>query len=144
MRTIKVAAAQLGPIQRSESRGEVVVRLISLLEGAAASGCGLVVFPELALTTFFPRWFMGSAPEVDAWFPEKIGGRVRIDFMDGTAEEELVEDCRGTVLLEDLDFTAAGSIPWTTAQAGVDIESSDRVSASGRRAWSRRSSPSSR
>ena len=42
------------------------------------------------------RIFTETDEEVDAWFPEKIGGRVRIDFTDGGTEEELVEDCRGT------------------------------------------------
>lgn len=50
--------------------------------------------PEVAALA--ERIFTETDEEVDAWFPEKIGGRVRIDFTDGTAEEELVEDCRGT------------------------------------------------
>ena len=52
-----VGAAQLGPIQRDHSRKEVVERLLALLTEGHARGCELVVFPELALTTFFPRWF---------------------------------------------------------------------------------------
>jgi predicted amidohydrolase len=32
-----------------------------LLEGAAARGAELVVFPELAFTTFFPRWLVSGA-----------------------------------------------------------------------------------
>ena len=53
-RSIVAAAAQLGPIQRSDDRKSVVKRLIALLEEAASRGAELVVFPELALTTFFP------------------------------------------------------------------------------------------
>ena len=53
-RIINVAAAQLGPIQRSDSRRDVVERLLAHLRQAHAMGCQLVVFPELALTTFFP------------------------------------------------------------------------------------------
>jgi predicted amidohydrolase len=34
----------------------VVARLLGLLRDAAAQGAELVVYPELALTTFFPRW----------------------------------------------------------------------------------------
>ena len=30
-------------------------------------GCQLVVFPELALTTFFPRWYMEDPAELDAF-----------------------------------------------------------------------------
>jgi predicted amidohydrolase len=53
-RILTVAAAQLGPIQRNECRKHTVSRLIGLLGQAKIHGCGLVVFPELALTTFFP------------------------------------------------------------------------------------------
>src|SRR5689334_20928356 len=57
-RIITVAAAQMGPIQRADSRKAVIGRLLALLRQAAEHKCNLVVFPELALTTFFPRWWM--------------------------------------------------------------------------------------
>jgi len=56
-RMLTVGAAQLGPIARDETRADVVPRLLTLLHEGAAAGCELVVFPELALTTFFPRWY---------------------------------------------------------------------------------------
>jgi predicted amidohydrolase len=56
-RNITIGAAQLGPIAKDEPRHDVVARLLVLLEQAAEAGCDLVVFPELALTTFFPRWY---------------------------------------------------------------------------------------
>jgi predicted amidohydrolase len=71
-RTVVVGAAQLGPIARSEPRAAVVVRMIALLEKAAARGCDLVVYPEPALTTFFPRWFMPDWAEVDAFFETEM------------------------------------------------------------------------
>jgi hypothetical protein len=46
----------MGPIARADSRADVVERLLALLHEAADGGAELVVFPELALTTFFPRW----------------------------------------------------------------------------------------
>lgn len=67
-RHLTVGAAQMGPIQRDESRQDCVVRMIRLLEDAASRGCELVVFPELALTTFFPRWFTDDPAEIEAWF----------------------------------------------------------------------------
>ena len=67
-RIVRVAAAQSGPIQRADSREAVVARLIALLDQAAAQKCDLVVFAELALTTFFPRWLMTDAAEIDAFF----------------------------------------------------------------------------
>ena len=72
MRQITVGAAQLGPIQKAEGRQEVVARMLTLLEDAAGKGCDLVVFPELALTTFFPRWYMTDPAEIDAWFEREI------------------------------------------------------------------------
>jgi predicted amidohydrolase len=67
-RVITVGAAQLGPIQRAESRVQVVERLLALMHKAHAKGCDLVVYPELALTTFFPRWYIEDQSEVDGWF----------------------------------------------------------------------------
>src|SRR5262249_40688086 len=71
-RSISVAAAQLGPIQRDQSRGSVVRRLLTLLRRAAEHKCNLVVFPELALTTFFPRWWMNDWEEVDGFFEREM------------------------------------------------------------------------
>ncbi len=73
-RTLIVAAAQTGPIARSESRAAVVRRLLALLEEAHGRGARLVVFPELALTTFFPRWWMDDPAEIDAWFETEMPG----------------------------------------------------------------------
>ncbi len=67
-RTINVGAAQLGPIQRDHSRAEVVDRLIALLHQAHERGVELVVYPELALTTFFPRWFEADLSRADHWY----------------------------------------------------------------------------
>ena len=67
-RTIRVAGGQLGPIQREHSRAEVVERLITLLREAATAGCDLIVYPELALTTFFPRWYVDDITEADHWY----------------------------------------------------------------------------
>ena len=57
-RLVTLGAAQLGPIQRDHTRKDVVERLLDLLRQGAEHGCDLVVFPELALTTFFPRWYI--------------------------------------------------------------------------------------
>ena len=52
MRVINVAAAQMGPIQRAESRQTVIPRMLALMDEAKARGADLIVYPELALTTF--------------------------------------------------------------------------------------------
>lgn len=67
-RRLKVGAAQLGAVNLSDTRQGVVARLIALLRQAHSSGCRLVVFPEMALTTFFPRYLYESQSEVDSWF----------------------------------------------------------------------------
>ncbi len=73
-REVVVGAAQLGPIARDEKRSSAVGRMIALMEAAHARGCALVVFPELALTTFFPRWFMEDQAEIDRFFEERMPG----------------------------------------------------------------------
>jgi N-carbamoyl-D-amino-acid hydrolase len=67
-RIITVAAAQLGPIQKAEPRSVAVARMVRLMERAHKRGVQLVVFPELALTTFFPRHFHQDVREADSWF----------------------------------------------------------------------------
>jgi predicted amidohydrolase len=73
-RIVKIGAAQLGPIARSDDRATVVRRLLELLRQAHAMACDVVVFPELALTTFFPRWFMQDQAEIDAFFEHEMPG----------------------------------------------------------------------
>jgi N-carbamoyl-D-amino-acid hydrolase len=74
-RTVTVAAAQLGPIQRDHTRSDVVERLVNMLRGAADRGADLVVYPELALTTFFPRWWYHDGdPALDAWYETDVPG----------------------------------------------------------------------
>lgn len=96
-RSMVVAAAQTGPIARQDSRKQVVARLIALLQEAAARGAELVVFPELTLTTFFPRWHLADSAEIDAFFEREMPGpetlplfeeakRLQVGFYLGYAE----------------------------------------------------------
>ncbi len=71
-RVVTVAAAQLGPIARDEPRARAVERMCAMLRRAAADGAELVVFPELALTTFFPRWYFEDQADVDAYFEREM------------------------------------------------------------------------
>lgn len=73
-RTITCGVAQLGPIARDEPRRVVVQRLLALLRLAHRRGAGFVVFPELALTTFFPRWYLEDSAELDAFFEAEMPG----------------------------------------------------------------------
>lgn len=71
-RVVTVAAAQMGPIARDETRAGVVERLIAMLDEAADAGADLVVFPELALTTFFPRWWTEEVGGHDRYFERSM------------------------------------------------------------------------
>ena len=96
-RYLTLAVCQTGPNQRSAARGETVARLIHLLEKAAAAGAELAVFPELALTTFFPRWALDDPHEINTFYEERMPGpqtqplydaarRLHIGFALGFAE----------------------------------------------------------
>ena len=95
------AAAQLGPIQPGTSRDAVVERLVVLLEDAAGQDASLVLFPEVALTPFFPHWSIDDDDELDAYFEptfpnatvEPLLDRARelgVAFAIGYAELEVV------------------------------------------------------
>ena len=73
-RIVNVAAAQMGPIARDETRAQVVERLIAHLREAKRRGCDLVVFPELTLTTFFPRWWLEDEAELEAFYETEMPG----------------------------------------------------------------------
>lgn len=73
-RIVNIACGQLGPIARSDTRPQVVRRLVELMREAKARGSDIVVFPELALTTFFPRWVLETQDEIDSYFEAEMPG----------------------------------------------------------------------
>jgi predicted amidohydrolase len=81
-----IGAAQLGPIQRADSRTRVVARMVELVRQAKAHGCDVVAFPELALTTFFPRWFMADQAEIDSFFEREMPGPETRALFEAAAE----------------------------------------------------------
>ncbi|WP_315700706.1 MULTISPECIES: N-carbamoyl-D-amino-acid hydrolase [unclassified Bradyrhizobium] len=95
-RIVRAAAAQMGPTQRADSRAHTLARMIALLEQAAGQGARLVVFPELAFTTFFPRWlleddvldthFERSMPNADVQFLFDRARTLGVGFYVGYAE----------------------------------------------------------
>ncbi len=84
-RVVRVGAAQLGPIGRDEGREAVVDRLLALLRDAAGEGCDLVVYPELALTTFFPRWWTAEVSGHDHYFETAMPGSFTQPLFDEAA-----------------------------------------------------------
>lgn len=71
-RSFPLAVAQLGPIHLADTREAVVRRLLEMLRESASRGAAFVVFPELALTTFFPRYWMTSQDEIDRFFERSM------------------------------------------------------------------------
>ena len=99
-RIITVGAAQLGPIQKEHTREQVVQRLLSLLRQAHDAGCDLVVFPELALTTFFPRWFLDNISDADHWYETAMPSPVTQPLFD-EAKKLGIGFCLGYAELTD-------------------------------------------
>ena len=62
----------MGPISRAEGRRHTVSRLMEMLRIAAARGAKLVVFPEAALTPFFPHWLIEANEELDTYFEAEM------------------------------------------------------------------------
>lgn len=91
VRTLRVAAAQVGRIDRGTSKDEVVARLIKLLEEAASKQVKLAVFPETTFSeqipsfhrarssnrdfpgTFFPRYYFEdlNSEELASYFEQE-------------------------------------------------------------------------
>jgi len=88
-RIVTVGAAQLGPIARDEPRRAVVTRLIELLKEAKAAGCRFVTFPEMALTTFFPRWHITDPDELAGYFEDRMPGPETQPLFEAAREMEI-------------------------------------------------------
>jgi len=71
-RPFPMAVAQLGPIHLADTREAVVKRLLELLREAHARSAKFVVFPELALTTFFPRYWMEDQEQIDRFYERSM------------------------------------------------------------------------
>ncbi|KAH6879495.1 carbon-nitrogen hydrolase [Thelonectria olida] len=68
-RLLTVAAAQLGPVPSLDTpRPETLARMAKLLEEAAEKKVRLVVYPELAFTTFFPSYIIEDPEKIAAFF----------------------------------------------------------------------------
>lgn len=122
-RHLTIAAAQMGPVQKDATRDEVVDRLMSLLREADSRGAELVAFPELALTTFFPRYFIEDEDEINSWFEPEMPGpatkplfdearRLNVGFSLGYAELSIDEEGRthrhNTQILVERDGRVVG------------------------------------
>ena len=85
-RPLTIAAAQMGPIGRDESRKSAVARMLDLMAEAKGRGADLVVFPELALTTFFPRWWFEHDADLDVFFETEMPGAATRPLFEAAAD----------------------------------------------------------
>ena len=67
-RTIRIAAAQMGATHLKDERKKTLDRMLALLDDAIAQGAEVVLFPETAFTTFFPRHLINDPDELSAFF----------------------------------------------------------------------------
>jgi N-carbamoyl-D-amino-acid hydrolase len=86
-RILRIGGAQMGAIQKNDSRQLVVRRMLDLLDQAKARNCDLVVYPELTLTTFFPRWYMTDQADVDSWFEREMPNAATRPLFDQAARD---------------------------------------------------------
>ena len=109
-RPFGLAVAQLGPIQPTDNRKHAVSRLLEMMKEAASRGAKMVVFPELALTTFFPRYWMTEKEAIDRYFEKSMPGpetqilfdtakKLNIGFYLGYAEVSSEGKCFNTSIL---------------------------------------------
>jgi len=67
-RKLGLAVAQMGPVHLADTREQVVKRLVEMMREAKGRGAEFVVFPELALTTFFPRYWISDEEANEKYF----------------------------------------------------------------------------
>ena len=112
-RTAVVAAAQMGPIEKDEPRQSTVARMISMMRQAKERGANLIVFPELALTTFFPRYWMENEVDVDAFFERDMPGPATQPLFDEAAKLGVGFYLGYAELAEEKAFLKNYTIPFT-------------------------------
>ena len=73
-RIVRIAAAQSGPVPKSETREATLARLINMLHQAAEQSADLIVFTECALTPFFSHWWIEDEEELDSYYDTNVPG----------------------------------------------------------------------
>lgn len=67
-RIIRIAAAQMGATHLTDPREKTLARILKLLHSAASQSAQVVLFPETAFTTFFPRHLFLDEAELESLF----------------------------------------------------------------------------
>ena len=68
-RHLKIAAAQMGPNNEGTPREAIVERMLGLLDQAVREAVELIAYPEMALTTYFPKKIR---PDFDQFFETEV------------------------------------------------------------------------
>ncbi|QGN56493.1 nitrilase-related carbon-nitrogen hydrolase [Novosphingobium sp. Gsoil 351] len=85
-RVLRIACGQLGGISPAEPRASAVARMLELMRQASAAGAALIVFPELALTTFFPRYVIQDPATLNGWFERAMPDETTQPLFAGAAK----------------------------------------------------------
>jgi predicted amidohydrolase len=99
-RTMGLGVLQVGGIQPSETRRDVVGRLLAGMREAHARGADFLVMPELTLTTFFPRYWVDDLSEVDRYFERGMPNADTMPLFEA-AQELSLGFCLGYAELTD-------------------------------------------
>ncbi len=89
MTKLIIGGAQIGGIQKDESRAEVIARMISLMDQAHKKEVKFLVFPEMTLTTFFPRFYVEDRAEFDHWFETQMPNPIVQPLFDKAREYDM-------------------------------------------------------
>src|SRR5262250_1901324 len=129
-RHIKIAAAQMGPNNEGVSREEIVDRMHALLDEAVREQVELIAYPEMALTTYFPKKIRR---DFDQFFESEVPPKALESLLRRAAEARIAvhvgfcEKADGqyfnTALLTDRDGRLCGTfrkihLPGTKAADG--------------------------
>src|SRR5947199_10256656 len=85
-RHLKVAAAQLGPNNEGTSREEIVERMLGLLTEAAREGVEVIAYPEMTLTTYFPKKIR---PDFDQFLETEVPPKALEPLLSRAAEARI-------------------------------------------------------
>ena len=113
MRVIHVAAAQMGPIQKADSREAVVKRMIALMDEAKAGGADLIILSGARADHVFSALVHGGSGR-GGWLV-RAGDAER-------GEEVAVQArrCCGSVAYAQMTRCGSG---WRSARSGLDWQS---------------------